>query len=44
MKRKKRQRIDRDLHISDRDKRKGYTYEDSYNSKIAIDKPRQKLT
>ena len=33
--RSKRPRIDRDLYITDEDKKKGYTYEDKYNSKIS---------
>ena len=32
----KRPRIDKDLYISDRDRAKGYTYEDVYNSSIAV--------
>ena len=33
----KRPRIDKDLYISDRDKAKGYTYADKYNSSIAVE-------
>lgn len=35
MSKNKRPRIDRDLYISNKDKKKGYTYEDKYNSKIS---------